>query len=300
MRAPPLPLGLTLALVACGGGEATPPPKAPDIQPLLDRFDTVDGLLDGESARALVEDGLSDVATLAVIGALMVELDSATDELGDATEERQALTAESPQGLARASQSPARPDPMVGQRAYPLDVSAGSWARLTHICPGADRSVVDRGNGAIELSTVFDLLEVLSDGLERVVVWGEAKDCLLSDSGDLFTLDADITGAMATNATNDLLLSLVGTLAPLDGGDASPFALDVRQVQATEDGDFQPRYELLRAVDGNGTFLIGVEALDDTASRATLTDRDGTWICDFDTEAEAGACTRGDEVLTWP
>ncbi len=289
-------LTAALALAAgCAGDDGPPPaPTPPAVDDLLLEFDAIDGVLDADAARDLVDGALGDVVTLAAIGVLMAELDTAAGELDKASgtsAQSESLTARMPPAAASGAQGPDRAAPPVSQRAYALNVAAGSWARLTHLCPGTDGSVADPANGSIVLRSVFDLLTIATDGLERVVVWGEASDCLLASEEGLATLDADITGAMELTGSNDLILSLVGQLVTADG---TPSGFDLR-LQQTDDG-----YALLREVAGNGTFLVGVRVLDSSVTEATLTDVDGVWVCTFDADESTGECSRDGEVFAWP
>lgn len=274
-------LALCVALVGCGP-ETREAPTPPDVEPVLARFETIDGTLDPASARALIEGAVGDALTLTVIGALLVELDAAAGGLNTATDSK---------ALRASADGPV--DAPVGRRRQGLTLEAGGWAELTHICPGANRAIVDRANGAISLRTVLDGISATGVTIDAVELWGEATDCLLQTDDGLATLQASILGAMSLAEGNDLLVELVGVLSTPGLEAPSAFDIAVRQAGGL--------VELVRAVEGNGTFLIGVDGEAGVeAALAFLTDAGGTWACTFDAEGETGACERDGERFTWP
>ncbi len=95
---------VALAPLGCGGPEAEPTPVPPDVQPLLTRFSTIDGVLDADTARALIDDAVTDAVVLVVIGALLVELDAAADGLDRArSRDRRCAWPRCSSGAARAA-----------------------------------------------------------------------------------------------------------------------------------------------------------------------------------------------------
>lgn len=274
-------LALAPALIGCGDeGPETPTP--PPIEPLLERFGPPDGVLDAAAAQALVEDAVEDVVTFAAVGVLLAELDAVVAGLDTATEDDEASS-----GL-RAAPDGIDGSPPIGQSRHALDARAGAWARVTHLCPGADRSVVDPANGRLQLRTVLD--DLVSDPQAPLIIWGEARACRLDTGDALATLDADITTAFLQDGSGELLVSLVGGLAEPEG--LTEFGVELLR-RADE-------YVLRRDVPGNGGFLVGLDALGGAIDSATLTDAVGEWRCTFDTAAAAGTCARGEERLSWP
>lgn len=274
---------VALAPLGCGGPEAEPTPVPPDVQPLLTRFSTIDGVLDADTARALIDDAVTDAVVLVVIGALLVELDAAADGLDRATDE---TSQSAPTGAEQAALHG-----VIGQQTHGLTLAAGGWVELTHICPGADRAVVDPANGAIRLRSVLELVSGQAVVPEAVEIWGEATDCRLDTEDGPATLQAAIVGVMSVAEGNDLLVSLRGSLTTPEEAAPSTFDITVRQAG--------PSVELLRTVEGNGSFLVGLDAMAD-ATTARLTDSGGVWTCTFDVDAGSGRCARGEELLTWP
>jgi len=178
--------------------------------------------------------------------------------------------------------------PALGTRHSALTADAGAWARLTYICPGADRSVVDDANGKLVLRTV------LEDFDDRVVLWGDALDCIVDPDTDdgLATLDAAVLAHYIVE-DDALYVGLDGALRlPADD---RPFTLDfVQDIDGTR---------LYRVVDA-GSFVIGLDGLGssslDGGGAVTVRDRDGVWRCTYQADAVSGRCVRDGEVLRWP
>lgn len=273
-------LTLALAVVGCGP-EPEPVPTPPSTAALVAQFDQIDGVLDEATAVALVEGLVADLVVIAAAAALVAEVDAARAEVDDAEIGTGALTA------APAEADEQTSDPRLGTRRDALTAEAGAWARLTYICPGADRAVVDDANGALVLRTVLDDLD------ERLVLWGDARDCVVDTGTDegLATLDAAVLAHYVVDA-DALYARLDGALRSVAAD--RPFSIDlVREADVTR---------LYRVVDG-GSFVIGIEGLETGALDAgvlTVADRDGVWRCSYVADAASGVCERGAEVVQWP
>jgi len=275
--------GFAVVMVLSGCAAEAPPekPAAPDVTRLLERFTHPDGILDADAAQMLVEDGIGDAVLLAALSALMLEFTDVQTGIDEATEE---IGGDS-QGLRAA---PAETAGLIGQRRFGLNLEAGAWARLTHVCRGLGTDRIDRSKGLLRLQTVLDLLDIAGAPL---VIWGTADACALDTEGDESRLDADITAAWLQDGEKPLLVAIDGALASSDG--ISDFNIELQQLGMAG-------FEIRREVPGNGGFLIGLETLDADTTVLTLEDADGVWTCQLAEGNETGQCTRGDEVLSWP
>ncbi|MCB9554220.1 MAG: hypothetical protein H6705_20515 [Myxococcales bacterium] len=270
--APLLPLALVAGCIPEESTVPTPPPTAP----IAARFATpATGLLDPESAEALVTGLLDDLVVLAAAIALVAEIADAREFIsttGNTTDSNaEGLTAAAPAG------------PALGVRRDALTADAGAWAELTYLCPGADSSVVVPSTGKLLLRTV------LADIDERIVLWGEALRCQVESVEGLATLDADVAGVYELDEAI-LYVQLVGALRD-PGGDRG-FDLDF----ADADGAIS----LHRVVEGYGTFFVGVDLLEDGRGAVTVRDAEGEWLCTYQEAPPRGVCRRGEEVLQWP
>lgn len=246
-------------------------PKAPSTAALVERFTAgADGTLDPTTTEALVRGLLDDVVVIAAAVALVAEVDETTAEIDaaeDPANDENALTAE---GVA------------LGERQDALSADAGAWAQITHICPGVDGSL-DAANGRLRLRTV------LADFDEEIPVWGEAAACQVSGSEGPATIDADINSVFR-RADEALYVEMAGRLR--DAAEPLPFALALRSLDGA--------IALHRVVDGSGSFLIGVDRLEDGRGAVSVRDALGEWLCTYSQDPLRGTCRRGDEVLQWP
>lgn len=269
-----------LALAGCA--EAPEPvPTPPATAELVAQFDTVTGALDAASAEALVEGLVGDLVVIAAAIALVTEVDAAREDVEGAEVGTGALTAQLTAQLAQPE------TPALGTHRAPLTADAGGWARLTYICPGLDREVVDPANGKLVLRTVLEDIET------EWVLWGDALACIVDSGTDegFVTLDAAVLAHYAVDA-DALYARLDGALRDPTGD--APFTLDLVQ------DPFGVR--LYRVVDA-GSFVLGFDGLDGVAlddGAVTVLDRGGLWRCTYQNDALSGRCVQGERVLQWP
>lgn len=274
-------------LVLAGCAEAPEPvPTPPATAELVAQFDTVTGALDAASAEALVEGLVGDLVVIAAAIALVTEVDAAREDVEGAEVGTGALTAQRTAQLTASSASTPTAPPLGTQRA-PLTADAGGWARLTYICPGLDREVVDPGNGKLVLRTVLEDIDT------EWVLWGDALACIVDSGTDegFVTLDAAVLAHYIVDA-DALYARLDGALRDPTGD--APFTLDLVQ------DPFGVR--LYRVVDA-GSFVLGFDGLDGVAledGAVTVLDRGGLWRCTYQNDALSGRCVQGDRVLQWP
>lgn len=272
-------IALSLALVGCA--EAPEPvPTPPATAALVAQFDAVTGALDAASAEALVEGLVGDLVVIAAAIALVAEVDAAREDVEGAEVGTGALT-------AQLAARPAPEAPTLGVHRAPLTADAGGWARLTYICPGLDRAVVDPANGELVLRTVLEDLDT------QWVLWGDALACIVDSGTDegFVTLDAAVLAHYAV-AADALYARLDGALRDPTGD--APFTLDLVQDPSG--------VRLYRVVDA-GSFVLGFAGLDGLTlddGAVTVLDRDGTWRCTYQNDALSGRCVQGDRVLQWP
>lgn len=265
------------AFVGCAQ-DPEPVPSPPATDALIAEFEQATGALDAASAEALVEGLLTDLVVIAAAVALVAEVENAREE-ADAVDTRT--------GSLSAALTAASDGPALGTHRAPLTAEAGAWARLTYICPGLDRDVVDPANGKLVLRTVLEDIDT------AWVLWGDALDCVVdSGTGDgVATLDAAVLAHYAV-APDALYARLDGALRDPDGD--QPFSLDLVS------DPFGVR--LYRAID-SGSFVLGFDALDGAtldAGAVTVLDRDGLWRCTYQDDAISGRCVQGDRALRWP
>lgn len=246
-------------------------PEAPSTAALIERFTAgADGVLDAASTTALVRGLIDDLVVIAAAVALVAEVDATAtglDEADDPGSGSNALTAEGA---------------VIGERRHALSADAGAWAEVTHICPGVDGSL-DPANGRLRLRTV------LADFDEQISAWGEADGCRVSGSEGPATIDADINSVFR-RADSALYVEVIGDLR--DAAAPLPFALALQSLDGA--------VTLHRIVEGSGSFLIGVDRLEDGRGAVSVRDALGEWLCTYAQDPLRGTCRRGAEVLQWP
>ncbi len=270
---------LAALLVLGCAPKSEPPPDAPDIGALTQRWTLLTGNLAALSGEALARHFVEDAETIAEELRLLLAAFEAQGALGDDGGE----TGSAGEGLA------VRHSALTGE--------AGGWARITWVCPGRDGSV-SPANGRLVLHSVFDL-----DGIKDRLVWGVAESCVLwvEDSEEALVFDGELRVWLGEQDGDPIVTSFAGEL----NGAGFDFELGLQTGDQDGDGEDDGGVVLLQSV-GDEVFRVTItgatwEALEGgSALPLWVEDARGEWRCDIAVDGSSGRCAGPEEAeLSW-